>query len=124
MQIPEFVQWLQVPLICAVAVFVVDLVGNMISFGSRFVNALVTTLLFAILATVALLGLDSAPWSTERLMQLAQPVAVGSAIVFLVSLIGNALSFQNRVMNAFVTGIVFLVAFAPLYYFFLVAVSE
>jgi hypothetical protein len=41
--------WLQPVLIAAAVVFVLDLIGNMLSFSNRFVNALVTALLFAII---------------------------------------------------------------------------
>ncbi len=41
--------WLQPVLIAAAVVFVLDLIGNMLSFSSRFMNALVTALVFAIL---------------------------------------------------------------------------
>ena len=46
---PEYA-WLELPLIGAGIVFVVDLIGNMISFNNRFVNALVTALVFAVIA--------------------------------------------------------------------------
>jgi len=42
-------QWMQMVAISAGLVFVIDLVANMISFSSRFMNALVTAVLFAIL---------------------------------------------------------------------------
>jgi len=41
--------WLQPVLIAAAVVFVLDLIGNMLSFSSRFMNALVTALVFAVL---------------------------------------------------------------------------
>jgi hypothetical protein len=40
--------WLTPVLIAAVIVFLVDLVGNYISFNNRFLNALVQAVLFAI----------------------------------------------------------------------------
>ena len=40
--------WLAPVLIAAVIVFLVDLVGNYISFNNRFLNALVQAVLFAI----------------------------------------------------------------------------
>jgi hypothetical protein len=41
--------WLQPVLIAAAVVFVLDLIGNMISFSNRIVNALTTALVFALL---------------------------------------------------------------------------
>ena len=41
--------WLQPVLIGAVVVFFLDLIGNMLSFSNRFVNALTTALIFAVL---------------------------------------------------------------------------
>lgn len=41
--------WLQPVLIAAAVVFVLDLIGNMISFSNRIVNALTTALVFAVI---------------------------------------------------------------------------
>jgi hypothetical protein len=40
--------WLQPVLIGAVIVFLLDLIGNMISFSNRFLNALTTGIVFAV----------------------------------------------------------------------------
>lgn len=40
--------WIEPVLIGAVIVFVLDLIGNLISFSSRFLNALVTAVVFAV----------------------------------------------------------------------------
>lgn len=45
----EDLGWLQPVLIGAAVVFVLDLIGNMISFSNRFMNALTTALVFAVL---------------------------------------------------------------------------
>lgn len=45
----EQLSWLQPVLIAAAVVFVLDLIGNMISFSNRVVNALTTALVFAVL---------------------------------------------------------------------------
>ena len=45
----EELSWLQPVLIAAAVVFVLDLIGNMISFSNRVVNALTTALVFALL---------------------------------------------------------------------------
>ncbi|MBK9078169.1 MAG: hypothetical protein WBP38_03820 [Hyphomicrobium sp.] len=45
----ETLGWLQPVLIAAAVVFVLDLIGNMLSFSNRIVNALTTALVFAVL---------------------------------------------------------------------------
>ncbi len=39
-------------------------------------------------------------------------VIIGAVVVFVADLIGNMISFQSRLMNAFTTAIVFAVAFS------------
>src|SRR5690606_17444556 len=46
----------------------------------------------------------------------AEYVLFGAIIVFVIDLIGNALSFSSRVVNALVTAIVFAVVFGGLTY--------
>lgn len=43
-----------------------------------------------------------------------QPVLIASVVVFVLDLIGNMLSFSNRIVNAFVTALVFAVLFGAL----------
>jgi hypothetical protein len=45
----ETYPWIEPVVIGAVIVFVLDLIGNMISFSNRFLNALATAILFAII---------------------------------------------------------------------------
>ena len=40
--------WIELVVIGSVAVFVADLIGNKISFGNRFTNALTTAAIFAV----------------------------------------------------------------------------
>ncbi len=47
MFLPAKYLWLEPVLIAALVVFLVDLVGNAIAFGSRITNALVTAVIFA-----------------------------------------------------------------------------
>ncbi|MGQ0672975.1 MAG: hypothetical protein ACT4N2_08880 [Hyphomicrobium sp.] len=49
-------------------------------------------------------------------LQPYMPVLIGAAIVFVVDLIGNILSFSNRFVNALVTAIVFAVIFGALFH--------
>lgn len=46
-----------------------------------------------------------------------QPVLIAAAVVFVLDLIGNMLSFSSRIMNAFVTALVFAVLFGALIHF-------
>ena len=43
-------------------------------------------------------------------------VGVGAVIVFILDLIGNLISFSNRVLNALATAIVFAIVFGGLLY--------
>lgn len=49
MILPAEYLWLEPVLIAAAVVFVVDLIGNMLAFGNRIVNALVTAIIFALI---------------------------------------------------------------------------
>jgi hypothetical protein len=47
--LPDSLHWLQPVIIAAIVVFVVDLIGNIISFSSRITNALITAIIFALI---------------------------------------------------------------------------
>lgn len=47
MVLPPEYAWIELVLIGAVVVFLADLIGNMISFHSRVINALTTAIVFA-----------------------------------------------------------------------------
>ena len=49
MFMPAEYLWLEPVLIAAAVVFVVDLIGNMITFSNRFVNALATAIVFTVI---------------------------------------------------------------------------
>jgi hypothetical protein len=46
-----------------------------------------------------------------------EPVLIAAAVVFVVDLIGNILSFSNRFVNALVTAILFAAIFGALTYY-------
>lgn len=48
MFLPADYLWLEPVLIAAAVVFVIDLIGNVVAFGSRVTNAFVTAVLFAV----------------------------------------------------------------------------
>jgi hypothetical protein len=52
--------------------------------------------------------LDKYPW--------LEPVVIGAVIVFILDLIGNLVSFSNRVLNALATAIIFAIVFGGLLY--------
>jgi hypothetical protein len=52
--------------------------------------------------------LDKYPW--------LEPVLLGAVIVFVLDLIGNLISFSNRVLNALATALVFAIVFGGLLY--------
>ena len=71
----ENLGWLQPVLIAAAVVFVLDLIGNMLSFSNRFVNAATTAGVFALLfGTLIHLGLVKMDVRTEPM-----PAAATSA---------------------------------------------
>jgi hypothetical protein len=49
MILPAQYFWLEPVIIAAVVVFVVDLIGNTLTFSNRFVNAFVTAIVFAVI---------------------------------------------------------------------------
>jgi hypothetical protein len=75
----ENLGWLQPVLIAAAVVFVLDLIGNMLSFSNRFVNALVTAGVFALLfGTLIQTGLVKMDVRTEP-MPAAAPAKTAPA---------------------------------------------
>ena len=108
-------------LLAAAVVFVIGLIGNILSFSSRFGNALITAILFAIIfgalfyTTQADVRAPQAQFLPPDYAWL-EYVLFGAAIVFVVDLIGNALSFSSRFVNALVTAIVFAAIFGGLTY--------
>ena len=49
MILPAAYSWLEPVLIAALVVFIVDLIGNTLTFSNRFVNALATAIVFAVI---------------------------------------------------------------------------
>ena len=117
---PKDLTWLEPVIVMSAVVFVVGLIGNILSFSSRFMNALVTAIIFGLLSGVLFYfmfkgeGMRTIAVSAD--MAWLEPVLVASAIVFVVDLIGNMLSFSNRFVNAIVTAVVFGAIFGGLSY--------
>lgn len=49
MVLPAEYVWLEPVLVAAVIVFIIDLIGNSITFSNRFANALATAIVFAVI---------------------------------------------------------------------------
>jgi len=121
MFLPTEYAWLEPVLIAAGVVFVVGLIGNVLSFSNRFVNALVTAIVFAVIfGALSFVAKTEVPPSPVEFLPAdyswLQPVLIAAAVVFVIDLIGNILSFSNRFVNALVTAIVFLLIFGGLTY--------
>ncbi|WP_439541014.1 hypothetical protein [Hyphomicrobium sp.] len=105
--------------IAAAIVFVVALIGNVLSFSSRFGNAFLTAVIFAaIFGVLAFVSKVNAPppHFLPGEYAVAELVLIAAAIVFVVDLLGNLLSFSNRFVSALVTAIVFAAVFGGLTY--------
>lgn len=46
-----------------------------------------------------------------------EPVVIAAIVVFFIDWIGNTITFSNRIINAFVTGLLFALIFGGLVYF-------
>jgi len=119
MSLPTDYVWLEPVLIATAVVFVIGLIGNALSFSSRFTNALVTAIVFAVIFGVLyhLSQADVPPSPVEFLpadYKWLQPIVIAAGVVFVIDLIGNFLSFSNRFGNAIVTALVFLAIFGGL----------
>jgi len=128
MFLPAEFAWLEPVIVAAIIVFLVDLVGNSLAYGGRFVNALVTAIVFLVVfGALAYFGLGRLEVSTDMAeipsrflpddLLWLEPVLIATLLVFVVGLLGNLLSFKNRFVNALVTALIFLAIFGAVTYF-------
>ncbi len=128
MFLPAEYIWLEPVIVAAIIVFLVDLVGNSLAYRGRFVNAIMTAVVFfVVFGALAYFGLGKLEVSTDVAQIPSQflppdllwlePVVIGTVVVLIVGLIANMLSFKNRFMNAVVTAAIFVVIFGALTYF-------
>jgi hypothetical protein len=107
-------------LVASAVLFVIAYVGNRISFSSRFANALVTALIFAVIYGVLAYTVDKTvlpPELKEADRQIwLQMILTGAALVFVLDLVANLISFRNRVASAFVTAALFAILFGVAIY--------
>lgn len=122
MALPSEYAWLEPVLLGAGLVFVVGFIGNLLTFSNRFVNALVTAIIFGALfaGSIAAAQIQVPPSPVSFLPAehaWLELVLIGAAVVFVVDLIGNTLSFSSRLVNALVTAIVYAVIFGGITYY-------
>ncbi|MDX2264884.1 MAG: hypothetical protein NW215_07920 [Hyphomicrobiales bacterium] len=106
---------IQILLIFSGIVFLIAFFGNLLSFGSRFVNAFVTALIAAAVGVGFVYASGGGmPAVTEP--SFLQALAVAAGAVFIADLIANMLSFSNRFVSAIVTALVFAGLYAAVLY--------
>lgn len=100
--------------------FVIGYVGNLLSFSNRFVNALVTAIVFGVVYAGlyyvidrAMLPADIRNMSQETWLRM---IAYSAALVFVLDLVANMISFSNRLGNALVTAVLFAILLGALMY--------
>lgn len=107
-------------LIGAGILFVIGYIGNMLSFSSRIMNALVTAVVFAGIYGALYFVIDKATLSAEvgvsSQQQWFKYVGISAVMVFVIDLVANMLAFNSRFVNALMTAIVFLVLFGGFMY--------
>ena len=118
---PQMTAFLTQVLVSAGVLFVIGYIGNLISFSNRFMNALVTAIVFAVITGILFYFADQAMLPPElqqaSLETLYTRIGIAAVLVFIIDLIANMLSFSSRLMNALMTAIVFAILFGVLAYF-------
>ncbi len=118
---PEDIAMLTKVLTSAAVLFVIAYIGNVLTFSNRFVNALVTAVIFGIINAALFYAVDMAtlPENLQDLSQQTwfQMVLLATGLVFVIDLVANMLAFSNRFTSALVTALVFAVLYGALFYF-------
>ena len=100
--------------------FVIAYIGNLISFSNRFANALVTAVVFALIYAGLYYVIDQAmlPPEVRAMSQETwlRMILMTAAVVFVLDLLANVLSFSSRLGNALVTALLFAVLLGVLVY--------
>ena len=95
--------------------FGIAYLGNRLSFSNRFVNALVTALIFAVFYAGLAYTVDETvlpPELKEANRQTwLQMIVIAAGLVFALDLVANFISFSNRLVSALVTAVLFAVLF-------------
>ena len=75
MFLPPQYFWFEPVLLAAIVVFVIDLIGNQIAFGNRFLNAAVTAAIFAgVFGTLVYFGYGNVAMSVQTTPSASAPV--------------------------------------------------
>jgi hypothetical protein len=100
--------------------FVIAYLGNALTFSNRFVNALVTALVFAVFYAALIYTVDKTvlpPELKEATRDTwVQMVLMAAGLVFVLDLIANFISFNNRFLSALITAVLFAVLFGVAVY--------
>ncbi len=100
--------------------FVIAYLGNALTFSNRFVNALVTALIFAVFYGALIYTVDRTvlPQELKEATQETwlQMIVMAAGLVFVLDLVANFISFGNRMVSAFVTAVLFAVIFGVAVY--------
>jgi hypothetical protein len=118
--------WIVAVLISLALVLVAALVTNQIAFRNRFGNALLKTVLHAVLFGAAGLAFVYFAKTTptpsitafiiERTVDLIWPVAFGAILVFCAMILANLVTFRDRSANTVATGLVFAILYGGVVY--------
>jgi hypothetical protein len=100
--------------------FGIAYLGNRLSFSNRFVNALITALIFAVFYAGLAYTVDQTvlpPEMKEATQDTwLQMILMAAGLVFVLDLVANFISFSNRFVSALTTAVLFAVLFGALVY--------
>ena len=100
--------------------FAIAYLGNALSFSNRFVNALVTAVIFFVIYAILAYTVDKTllpPELQEVRETWLQMILMAAALVFVLDLVANLISFSNRLVSALVTAVLFAALFGLGIYF-------
>src|ERR1700688_3738538 len=81
MLLPAQYVWFEPVLIAAIVVFIIDLVGNSIGFGNRFLSALMSAIVFALVfGTLVYFGYGSVSMSVTKTPSTTAPAQTQKAV--------------------------------------------
>ena len=95
--------------------FGIAYLGNRLSFSNRFVNALITALIFAVFYAGLAYTVDQTVLPPEMKEATKdtwlQMILMAAGLVFVLDLVANFISFNNRFVSALTTAVLFAVLF-------------
>ena len=82
MLLPAQYAWFEPVLIASIVVFVIDLIGASIAFGNRFLSALMSAILFALVfGALVYFGYGNVSMSVTTVFQHGVPTPIGAASI-------------------------------------------